>query len=123
MLLRSGFRKVVRTLRVRTTFRTGVPLMLKKWVIALAAVALVLGAAVLAPSADPPEGLPEYRLVADWPRLPEDVRLGPVSAVATDAADRVYVFHRGKRPILVFDTDGKFLRGWGDDGVKTAHGL
>src|SRR5438067_10688052 len=66
---------------------------------------------------------PDYRPVAGWPKLPDGVQLGPVSAVATDSADRVFVFHRGKKPVLVFDRDGKFLRSWGDDRVKTAHGL
>ncbi len=44
-------------------------------------------------------------------------------AVATDSKDRVYVAHRGPKPILVFDRDGTFLRSWGDDHLKTAHGL
>ena len=69
------------------------------------------------------EAFPEYRPVAGWAKLPDEVQLGPVSAVATDSNDRVYVFHRGKRPILVFDRDGKFLRSLGDDRIKTAHGL
>jgi DNA-binding beta-propeller fold protein YncE len=64
-----------------------------------------------------------YRPVAGWPQLPDHVRLGPVSAVATDSADRVYVFHRGPQPILVFDRQGKFLHSWGDGLVQTAHGL
>ncbi len=67
--------------------------------------------------------LPDYRPVAGWPQVPEAVKLGQVSAVATDSADRVYVFHRGKQPILVFDRQGKFLRSWGDGLIKTAHGL
>jgi DNA-binding beta-propeller fold protein YncE len=69
------------------------------------------------------DGIPDYRPVPGWPTLPEEIKLGPVSAVATDAADRVYVFHRGKHPLLVFDREGKFLRSWGDDRIKTAHGL
>jgi outer membrane protein assembly factor BamB len=69
------------------------------------------------------EKLPDYRPVPGWPKLPDGVTLGPVSAVATDSSDRVYVFHRGKRPVLVFDRDGKFLRSWGDDHLKTPHGL
>lgn len=67
--------------------------------------------------------LPDYRPTADWPKLPDGLKLGRVSGVATDSADRVYVFHRGKQPILVFDRDGKFLRSWGDGVVDTAHGL
>jgi DNA-binding beta-propeller fold protein YncE len=66
---------------------------------------------------------PDYRPVVGWPKLPADIKLGPVSAVATDAADRVYVAHRGKRPVLVFDADGAFVRSWGDRDIDTAHGL
>jgi DNA-binding beta-propeller fold protein YncE len=43
--------------------------------------------------------------------------------VATDSADRVFVFHRGEHPIVVFDRGGRFLRSWGDGLVKKAHGL
>jgi DNA-binding beta-propeller fold protein YncE len=67
--------------------------------------------------------LPDYRPVPGWPKLPDDVKLGPVSAVATDSDDRVYVAHRGKKPILVFDADGKFLRSFGDKEIDTVHGL
>ena len=77
----------------------------------------------LADTARPEDAIPDYRPVPGWPKLPAKLELGPVSAVATDSDDRVYVAHRGKRPILVFDRDGKFLRSWGDDHVKTAHGL
>jgi DNA-binding beta-propeller fold protein YncE len=66
---------------------------------------------------------PDYRPVRDWPQGPPKVELGPVSAVATDAKDRVFVAHRGAKPILVFERDGKFIRSWGDEHIKTAHGL
>ncbi|MCE9532391.1 MAG: peptidyl-alpha-hydroxyglycine alpha-amidating lyase family protein [Planctomycetes bacterium] len=56
-------------------------------------------------------------------KLPAEIKLGPVSAVATDSNDNVYVFHRGKNPILVFDRDGKFLRSWGDGLFTTPHGI
>jgi DNA-binding beta-propeller fold protein YncE len=69
------------------------------------------------------DGVAEYRSVPDWARIPAGLTLGPVSAVATDAADQVYVCHRGPRPVLVFDREGKFLRSWGDDVLKTPHGL
>src|SRR6478672_6380698 len=76
-----------------------------------------------ATSGQPAAPFPDYRPVAGWPQLPPGLKLGPVSAVATDAADRVYVAHRGPRPVLVFDRDGTFLRAWGDDHLKTPHGL
>jgi DNA-binding beta-propeller fold protein YncE len=97
--------------------------MLKKTIALVACLASVTGAAMLAPSGDKDKGIPRYKPVADWPQLPKDLALGPVAGVATDSTDRVYVFHRGKQPILVFDKEGKFLRSWGDDLVKTAHGL
>jgi DNA-binding beta-propeller fold protein YncE len=66
---------------------------------------------------------PDYRVVRGWPTLPKNLMLGPVSAVATDSTGLVYVYHRGPRPILVFDRAGKLLRSWGDDLIKTPHGL
>jgi DNA-binding beta-propeller fold protein YncE len=97
--------------------------MLKKWILAAASLTLVAGLAFLSSSADSADKPPTYQSVANWLKLPEGAKLGPVAAVATDAKDRVYVFHRGKQPIMVFDKDGKFLRSWGDAVVKTAHGL
>lgn len=84
---------------------------------------LLLALPLLAVAAAAGPDFPDYRPVAGWPRLPAGVQLGPVSAVATDATDRVYVFHRGPKPVLVFDRDGTFLRSWGDDHFKTPHGL
>src|SRR5262245_11334464 len=97
--------------------------MLLRGLILVASVMAVGAAAVLAPSAGKPGDIPNYKPVADWPRLPDGLKFGQVTAVATDSADRVYVFHRGKKPIVVFDPSGKYLRSWGDDLVKNAHGL
>ncbi len=69
------------------------------------------------------DSIPDYRPVAGWPHLPTRLMLGPVSAVATDAADRVYVLHRGPQPVLFFDRDGNHLRSFGDEHLKTPHGL
>jgi streptogramin lyase len=64
-----------------------------------------------------------YRVVAGWPDASHPIRFGQVSAVATDSSGDVFVFHRGERPIAVFDRAGTFLRSWGDGLVKKAHGL
>jgi DNA-binding beta-propeller fold protein YncE len=82
---------------------------------------LVLTAAV----ADEPssKSRPTYQVVAGWPESSSPIKFGQVSAVATDASDRVFVFHRGEPPVVVFDRDGKYLRSWGDGLVKKAHGL
>jgi DNA-binding beta-propeller fold protein YncE len=67
--------------------------------------------------------LPDYQPVAGWFRTPDGVELGPVSAVADDGAGNVYVLHRGKKPVLIFDRAGKFLRAWDDPPLVTGHGL
>ena len=65
-----------------------------------------------------PKSVPTYKVVAGWPEPSGPIKLGQVSAVATDSSDRVFVFHRGEQPVLVFDRDGKFLRSLGDGLVE-----
>jgi DNA-binding beta-propeller fold protein YncE len=64
----------------------------------------------------------EYQLVANWPKLPDGMKLGGVSAVASDSKGNVYLLHRKKPYVLVLDRDGKLLRSW-DGDFKTPHGL
>ena len=65
----------------------------------------------------------EFVPVPGFPQVPAGVSLGKCSAVAVDSRSRVYLLHRGKLPVLCFDRDGKFMRGWGDDFLHTPHGL
>ena len=65
----------------------------------------------------------ELRPVANFFKLPGDWTLGACSAVAVNAKGEIIVFHRGSHPLLVFDDQGNYLRSWGDDLVKSAHGL
>lgn len=88
-----------------------------------APLAAVLGYCLLTALASAGGSIPDYRPVAGWPRLPQGLELGPVSAVAADSMDRVYVLHRGPQPVLFFDRDGKHLRSFGDEHLKTPHGL
>lgn len=99
--------------------------MRKTWAMLLTVMTLAGSVAMTTRSADTPAraGLADYQAITGWPKLPADAKFGGVAAVATDSSDNVYVFHRGKKPIMVFDRDGKYLRSWGDDLVKTAHGL
>lgn len=64
-----------------------------------------------------------YRVEDDWARLPAGWSFGEVASVAVDSSDRVYVFSRGAHPMTVFDRGGNFLRSWGEDIFKRAHGL
>jgi DNA-binding beta-propeller fold protein YncE len=65
----------------------------------------------------------DFEPIASFLELPSDVTLGPCSAVDFDSQGRLYLFHRGKRPILCFDRQGKFLHSWGDELIGKAHGL
>jgi hypothetical protein len=65
----------------------------------------------------------DYIPVPGFPEIPAHVKLGKCSAVAVDRRGQVYLFHRARVPILVFDRDGEFLRGWGDELIKSPHGL
>lgn len=64
-----------------------------------------------------------YEPVNDFLQLPNDVLLGPCSAVAINSKDELYLFHRGPKPILCVDASGKLLRSWGDDLIGAAHGM
>ncbi|MBM3775651.1 MAG: hypothetical protein FJW37_10905, partial [Acidobacteria bacterium] len=65
-----------------------------------------------------------YQVVHGWPQLPPGFALGQVTGVEVDSANRVFVFHRGDRPILCFDgASGKLLASWGDGMFGSAHGL
>lgn len=74
-------------------------------------------------SADAGETAVRFEPVKDWPQLPADVVLVGVTGVAVDPAGQVYVFHRGKRPILVLSPEGKLVRSLGDGLVKTSHSI
>ena len=64
-----------------------------------------------------------YEASEEWGRLPEGWLLGEVAAVAVDRNDRVYVFHRGDHPLLVFERDGTFVTSWGESVFTRPHGL
>jgi len=64
-----------------------------------------------------------YRVVDGWAKWPEDWQLGDVAGVGVDGNDRVYAFHRGDHPMVVFDRDGNVLHSWGEGLFKRAHGV
>ncbi|RDJ20643.1 hypothetical protein DWF00_05040 [Bosea caraganae] len=68
-------------------------------------------------------GTYRYEPLAEWAKLPAGWTLGEVPSIAIDDCDRVYVFNRGDRPLMVFDRDGNFLDSWGEDLFLKPHGL
>ncbi len=65
-----------------------------------------------------------YEVSGDnWGELPDGWIYQEATAVAVDSSDNVYVFNRGGHPVIVFDSDGKFLRSWGEGIFDTPHGI
>ena len=59
-----------------------------------------------------------YQDDENWLLLPEAARFVEVAGVATDSRDRVFVFCRGKTPVLVFDREGRFQFSWGEGFLR-----
>jgi len=89
-------------------------------------VAGVIAAAVVSARGAGPE-VPVFELDRSWPQLPNNWVLGQTPGVAVDRHDHIWVLHRPRTvaeadrakaapPLLEFDADGKFLRGWGGPG-------
>jgi DNA-binding beta-propeller fold protein YncE len=65
----------------------------------------------------------DFRPGAAAVTLPDLITLGACSGVAVNSEGNIYLFHRGKQPIICLDADGTFIRSWGDDVIGSAHGL
>ena len=55
--------------------------------------------------------------------LPPDIEMGEAAGVAVGNSDLVYVYNRGKYPIIVFDTEGEFKSAWGEGTSVNPHGV
>ena len=64
-----------------------------------------------------------FELVPDWEQLPSGWTHGDVAGVATDSADRVFVFNRSAHPVIVYDRDGRFVASWGETMFTRPHGI
>ena len=62
-----------------------------------------------------------YDLIPDFFQLPPGEHLVEPAGVAVNSKGHVYVFHRGKHPLMEFDSSGKSLRSIADDLFVTAH--
>jgi DNA-binding beta-propeller fold protein YncE len=105
---------------------------LNRTITAMAVGTVVIAAAVwpagrsLEAQATPPT-MPVFELDRTWPKLPHGWVLGQTPGVAVDSHDHIWVLHRPRTvpetqralaapPLLEFNADGKFLRGWGGAG-------
>ena len=87
---------------------------------ALWLIALLTAAATHAQQPSTPD---PYRAIDNWATLPAGMTWGQVSGVELDASGNVWVIHRAEPPILEFDRDGRFLRGFGQGMFVQPHSL
>ena len=64
-----------------------------------------------------------YEAVPDFFQLPAGENFVEVAGVAVNSKGHIYVFHRGKHPLMEFDSSGKFIRSIADDLFVTAHSV
>src|SRR3954454_21382452 len=56
-------------------------------------------------------------------RLPAHANFGGTSGIAFNSKGNIFVIHRGPMPLMEFDPDGHFIRGFGDGLFDRPHGL
>ncbi len=64
-----------------------------------------------------------YSVERPWGELPAGQELGYLSTVGVDSGDNVYVAQRTDPPVVVFDSSGAYVGGWGTDVIADAHGI
>jgi DNA-binding beta-propeller fold protein YncE len=64
-----------------------------------------------------------HKLVSNWAQLPPGWNFGECSGIDVDKDDNVWVFHRGKRPVMQFDKNGKLLQSWDEVPIRSSHGI
>ncbi len=58
-----------------------------------------------------------------WAKLPHPMTFKEATSVAVDSEDTVYIFNRGKSPVIVFDRDGNYRSHWGEGDFDRPHGI
>ena len=56
------------------------------------------------------------------PSIPLSLKIGDVAGLAVDAEDNLFLFNRGKDPIIVLDPLGNFKTAWGANLFQNPHG-
>src|SRR4051812_8289907 len=64
-----------------------------------------------------------YVAVAESFKLPSGANFHGTSGIAFNSKGHIFVIHRGPMPLMEFDPDGNFIRGFGDGMFERSHGL
>jgi hypothetical protein len=69
------------------------------------------------------QGAFRFEAQQSWERLPAGWQFGEAVGAVTDSQDRVFVFTRGERPVIVLDRGGNCLGSWGEGLFVRPHGI
>ncbi len=76
--------------------------------------------ALLIPQSAP---LLDYMAVADPVTLPAGITMGAPASTAFDSQGHLWILNRGPQPLMEFQADGKYMRGFGEGLFTRTHGL
>lgn len=69
-------------------------------------------------------GAHKFEWVREFAKPPEGVKFGDTHAVQVDSQGRVLVHtNRSKDSVYIYDAEGKFIKSWGPEYSKGAHGM
>src|SRR5258706_5102208 len=69
------------------------------------------------------QGKYRYELVPGWGQPPDSIQYGYTHGVVVDSQQRVLVHNQSKDAMVIFDQRGKFVKSWGEEFKKGAHGM
>lgn len=64
-----------------------------------------------------------YELVPGWGKLPNGKQYGYTHGVVVASGQRIIVHNQSPDSVVIFDNAGKFIKSWGPQFQKGAHGL
>ena len=64
-----------------------------------------------------------YEVVEGWGELPNGMKYGYTHGLAIDSENQIYIHNQSKDAVIVFDEKGKFIKSWGQEFEKGAHGM
>jgi peptidylamidoglycolate lyase len=62
-----------------------------------------------------------YVVDPTWPAKPRNFGWGAMPGIAVDRQDNVWIFTRGKPPVQVYDSTGKFVQAWTSEKILIPH--
>jgi hypothetical protein len=70
------------------------------------------------------DGKHRYEWIRNWAKLPDGVRFGNThGTVVIDSHGRILMNTDSENAVMIFDPDGRYIKGWGKDWKGGSHGM